>query len=127
MKNIAALNLSYEDLATVVEVGREASEQKVVRHALETLLESNPTLRLEMAVKLHRRALASLARAAEIAGVDQDEFQRVGEARNAALESNDIETNSTDHSFWSAIAGIGDSGDPTLAERSEEILATWAR
>jgi len=75
MGNIVHLELLEEELKAVVRAGGYRSTREVVRHALETLLTANPRLRIRTAMELYRHSQVTLARGAEIAGVELETFK----------------------------------------------------
>ena len=63
------------ELNILFQFGHWATTDHLLSEALETLLEKYPELRTRAAMELYRQDLVSLARAAEIAGVDRWTFQ----------------------------------------------------
>jgi hypothetical protein len=55
--------------------------------------------------------------------IAEERKQSPEEVIAAAIASYAPKRNSNSKAFWESIRGIGNSGDPTLAERDEEILA----
>jgi predicted HTH domain antitoxin len=64
-----------DELSALAEAGSYGSEREVMRDALETFLNANPTLRLEMAITLWRQGKISMGRAIEIAQSDRERFK----------------------------------------------------
>jgi predicted HTH domain antitoxin len=64
-----------EELSALVEAGHYGSEREVIRHALDALLEANPTLRLEMAMTLWKQKKITLSRAVALAQSDHETFK----------------------------------------------------
>jgi len=73
--NRTDIELLEEELESVVKVGHYKSRNDLIRHALEVLLTANPALRMEVAVDLYRMGKITLARAAELAGLDRETFK----------------------------------------------------
>jgi predicted HTH domain antitoxin len=64
-----------EELEAIVRAGAYPSKNEAVRHALEILLLANPQLRVKTAIELYRDDKVTLARAAEIAGMNIEAFK----------------------------------------------------
>jgi len=64
-----------EDVDLLVERGLYESKDELLEDAVRTLLRTRPDLRQELAVALYARGRVSLARAAELAGLDQESFK----------------------------------------------------
>ena len=64
-----------EDVDLLVERGLYESKDELLEDAVRTLLRTRPDLRQELAVALYVRGRVSLARAAELAGLDQESFK----------------------------------------------------
>jgi predicted HTH domain antitoxin len=64
-------------LDVLVERGIYRDREALVRDAMRALLRSKPELRRYLAVELYRQGKVSLARAAEISGVDIESFKEV--------------------------------------------------
>jgi predicted HTH domain antitoxin len=75
MANIISLDLLDDELGAVVRAGDYQSKEEAIGHALEVLLAANPSLRVKTAVELYRRDKVTLARAAEIAGLEWETFK----------------------------------------------------
>jgi predicted HTH domain antitoxin len=85
MPPIVTPELLEPELRAVTRAGGYGSDKETIGHALETLLVANRSLRVDTAVALYRDGDVTLARAAEIAGVDseglKDVLAREGVAR----------------------------------------------
>jgi predicted HTH domain antitoxin len=66
-----------EDVSLLVQEGVYADQETLVQDALRALLRSKPELRKRMALALYKQRKASLARASEVAGVDQESFKEL--------------------------------------------------
>jgi predicted HTH domain antitoxin len=75
MSNIVHRELLEEELKAVVRAGGYRSKREAVRHALEVLLAANPDLRIRTAVELYRHGKVTLARGAEVAGLELEAFK----------------------------------------------------
>jgi predicted HTH domain antitoxin len=88
-----------DDVSLLVQEGVYADQETLVQDALRALLRSRPELRSRLALTLYKQRKASLARASEIAGVDQESFkellretgipyrvQPIGDAVNSEVE-----------------------------------------
>lgn len=64
-----------DELDAIVHAGRYRSKQEALQHALEVLLVANPSLRFDVAIELFRRGKITLARGAEIAGIELEAFK----------------------------------------------------
>jgi predicted HTH domain antitoxin len=75
MGKSANTELLEDELKALVRAGGYGSEREAVGHAVEVLLAANPSLRVSTAVELYRQGRVTLARAAEIAGQEWEEFR----------------------------------------------------
>ena len=64
-----------EDLDLLIEQGLYESKDELLEDAVRTLLRTRPELRQKLALALYARGRVSLARAAEMAGLDQEAFK----------------------------------------------------
>lgn len=64
-----------EDVDLLVERGLYESKDELLEDAVRALLRTRPDLRQELALALYTRGRISLARAAELAGLDQESFK----------------------------------------------------
>lgn len=85
-----------DDIAVLRSAGAYASEEDVLRDALQALLSERPELRLELAVAKYRDRDISLNRAAEVAGLSAEEFKQAldtrGERRPGSFLSDEERT-----------------------------------
>lgn len=65
-----------DDIAVLRSIGAYASEEEVLKDAVQALLSERPELRLELAVGKYRDGAISLNRAAEVAGLSPEEFKQ---------------------------------------------------
>jgi len=72
MSNTAAI---IDDVNVLVQEGLYKDQKTLLQDALRALLRSKPELRHQMALGRYKQGDISLARAAEIAGVDQESFK----------------------------------------------------
>ena len=75
MGNIISMELLEDELQAVVQAGGYGSEKEAVGHALEVLLAANQSLRIRTAVEIYQQGKVTLSRAAEIAGLEWEDFQ----------------------------------------------------
>jgi predicted HTH domain antitoxin len=75
MAPIVSIELLEEELKAVVQAGAYASKEEAIRHALEVLLAAHAPLRVNTAVELYRQGTVTIARAAEIAGLELEAFK----------------------------------------------------
>ena len=73
--SIISLELLEDELKAVVQAGDYKSKEEAISHALEVLLAANVPLRINTAVELYRQEKVTLARAAEIAGLELEAFK----------------------------------------------------
>lgn len=73
-----------EDVNLLVQEGIYEDQATLLQDALRALLRSKPELRIRLAVALYKQKKVSFARAAEIAGVDQESFKEL--LREAGIE-----------------------------------------
>ncbi len=66
-----------EDINLLVQEGIYQDRESLIQDAMRALLRSKPELRSQLAVALYKRKDATLARAAEIAGIDQESFKEL--------------------------------------------------
>ena len=76
MIGVISLDLLEDELQAVMQAGNYDSKEEAIGHALEVLLAANPRLRIDMAVELYRRNRVTLARAAEVAGLEIETFKQ---------------------------------------------------
>ncbi len=72
MTGIVTLDLLNDAVDALVRAGKYPSGEEAVRHALDALLTANPELRARTAVESFAGGKVTLARAAEIVGLDQE-------------------------------------------------------
>ena len=75
MAPIISLELLEDELKAVVQAGAYTSKEEVIGHALEVLLAAHAPLRIKTAVELYRQGTVTMARAAEIAGLELEAFK----------------------------------------------------
>ena len=66
-----------EDINLLVQEGIYQDRETLLQDAMRALLRSKPELRSQLAVALYKRRKVTLARASEIAGVDQESFKEL--------------------------------------------------
>ena len=71
----ALVDLVDDELKAVVQAGAYTSKEEAIGHALEVLLAANAPLRIKTAVELYRQETVTLARAAEMAGLELEAFK----------------------------------------------------
>jgi predicted HTH domain antitoxin len=75
MAPIVSIELLDDELKAVVQAGAYTSKEEAIGHALEVLLAANAPLRIKTAVELYRQETVTLARAAEMAGLELEAFK----------------------------------------------------
>jgi predicted HTH domain antitoxin len=75
MTNLSSPELLEDEIGAVVRAGEYKSREDAIGHAFEVLLSANPPLRINTAVELYRQSKVTLARAAEIAGLEVETFK----------------------------------------------------
>ncbi len=75
-----------DEVDVLVEAGVYPSKEELLEEAIRALLRSRPELRQAMAVALYRQGRVSLARAAEIAGLNQEAFKALIQDLNIPYE-----------------------------------------
>jgi predicted HTH domain antitoxin len=73
------------ELEVMLRIGHWTTPDQLLSEALEALLAAHPDLREQVAVELFQHQVVSLARAAELAGMDQWSFREVLKRCNVAL------------------------------------------
>lgn len=81
-----SVELLEDELSAVVQAGDYTSKEAVIIHALEVLLAAHPSLCINTAVELYRRDKVTLARAAEIAGLEFEAFKEQLARHNASVQ-----------------------------------------
>ncbi len=66
-----------DEMDILVEEGIYRDRESLVRDAFRALLRTKPELRGRLALSLYRRGQVSLARAAEISGMDRESFKEL--------------------------------------------------
>ena len=61
----------------LVRIGRYPSEKELMEDALRTLLRAKPELKRDVAIELYKKSEVSLSRAAEICGLNIEDFKEV--------------------------------------------------
>src|SRR5574341_109737 len=75
-----ALNLPTtieKEIEALIRAGYYSSKSDAVKDAFRTLLQTKPALKLASAIELYKAGEVSLARAAEIAGMNIEDFKHV--------------------------------------------------
>jgi predicted HTH domain antitoxin len=75
MAPIINVELLEDELKAVVQAGAYKSKEEAIGHALEVLLAAHAPLRINTAVELYRQGTVTLARAAEMAGLELEAFK----------------------------------------------------
>jgi len=66
-----------EEMGILVEGGVYNNKKEMLNDAYRSLLRDKPSLKKEMAVSLYKKERVSLSKAAEIAGMSQEDFKEV--------------------------------------------------
>ncbi len=74
------------DVADFVEAGLYGSNEDVIRDALRSLTQAHPEYRALIAVSQYRGGATSLGKAAQMAGVSQEQMKEILYARGIAPE-----------------------------------------
>src|SRR3989338_4329026 len=69
--------LMEEEIEALIDAGYYSSKSDVVKDAIRELLEKNSNLRIAASVEMYRKGIASLGKAAEIAGMSLEKFKTV--------------------------------------------------
>ncbi len=69
------LELFDDEVEALMEVGRYSSKKEALSHALEVLLLANPSLRLEVIVRLFKMDKVTLEKGFELAGIGLESFK----------------------------------------------------
>jgi predicted HTH domain antitoxin len=75
MTPIISVELLEDELKAIVQAGAYNSKEEAIGHALEVLLAAHAPLRINTAVELYRQGSVTVARAAEIAGLELEAFK----------------------------------------------------
>lgn len=66
-----------KEIEALIRAGYYTSKSEAVKDAFRTLLDTKPTLKLASAIELYKAREVSLSRAAEIAGMNIEDFKHV--------------------------------------------------
>ena len=77
--------LANQEIAALVRLGLYANREEVIADAVRNLLLNNQPLRLELALDLCKSDEVSLGRAAEIAGLDRWQFEKLLRERGISI------------------------------------------
>jgi predicted HTH domain antitoxin len=66
-----------DELDILAERGIYKNREELLQDAMRSLLRSKPELRIQVAIEIYKRGRGSLARGAEIGGVDIESFKEV--------------------------------------------------
>jgi predicted HTH domain antitoxin len=89
MAPIISLELLEDELKAVVQAGAYSSKEEAIGHALEVLLAANAPLRIKTAVELYRQGTVTVARAAEMAGLELEAFKDQLATRQASIPTDE--------------------------------------
>jgi Arc/MetJ-type ribon-helix-helix transcriptional regulator len=90
MAPIISLELLEDELKAVVQAGAYSSKEEAIGHALEVPLAAYAPLRISTAVELYRQGVATLARAAEIAGLEFEAFKGHLAEHNVPIQADEM-------------------------------------
>lgn len=66
-----------KEIEALIRAGYYSSKSEAVKDAFRTLLDSKPALKLASAIELYKSSEVSLSKAAEIAGMNIEDFKRM--------------------------------------------------
>jgi Arc/MetJ-type ribon-helix-helix transcriptional regulator len=89
MAPIISLELLEDEIKAVVQAGAYNSKEEVIGHALEVLLAAYVPLRIDTAVELYRQGTVTIARAAEIAGLELEAFKDQLAEHNVPIQTDE--------------------------------------
>ena len=89
MAPIVSMELLEDELQAVAQAGAYTSTEEVIGHALEVLLAAHEPLRIKTAIELHRQGTVTVARAAEIAGLELKAFKDQLVAHDASMPTDE--------------------------------------
>lgn len=89
MAPIISLELLEDELKAVVQAGAYSSKEEAIGHALEVLLAAHAPLRIKTAVELYRQGTVTVARAAEMAGLELEAFKDQLASRQVSIPTDE--------------------------------------
>ena len=89
MAPIISIALLEDELKAVVQAGAYNSKEEVIGHALEVLLVAHAPLRIKTAVELYRQGTVTVARAAEMAGLELEAFKERLAEHNVSIPTDE--------------------------------------
>lgn len=80
----------------LVDMGRYPSKEELREDALRALLRAKPELRRDMAIELYKKEKVSLSRAAEICGVNIEDFRELLKEKGIEIPVPDVSSDEMD-------------------------------
>ncbi len=78
MESTISLPATIErEIEALIKAGYYASKSEAIKDAFRTLLDAKPALKLTSAIELYKAGEVSLSRAAEIAGINIEDFKQL--------------------------------------------------
>ena len=69
----------------LVSIGKYPNKEELIKDALRTLIRAKPELRRDVAVELYKKKKVSLSRAAEICGLNMEDFKELLKERGIKI------------------------------------------
>lgn len=80
----------------LVDMGKYSSREELMEDALRALLRTKPELRMDLAIELYKKKEVSLSRAAEICGLNIEDFKELLKERGIKITVPEVTSNELD-------------------------------
>ena len=80
----------------LVNIGKYPNKEEVIKDALRALIRAKPELKRDIAIELYKRKEVSLSRAAEICGLNIEDFKELLKERGIKIQVPDIPVEEVD-------------------------------
>lgn len=80
----------------LVDMGKYSSREELMEDALRALLRTKPELRMDLAIELYKKKEVSLSRAAEICGLNIEDFKELLKERGIKITVPDVTSDELD-------------------------------
>ncbi|MFW6194523.1 MAG: UPF0175 family protein [Halobacteriota archaeon] len=80
----------------LVDMGKYSSREELMEDALRALLRTKPELRMDLAIELYKKKEVSLSRAAEICGLNIEDFKELLKERGIKITVPEVTSDELD-------------------------------
>lgn len=80
----------------LVDMGKYSSREELMEDALRALLRTKPELRMDLAIELYKKREVSLSRAAEICGLNIEDFKELLKERGIKITVPEVTSDELD-------------------------------